>query len=93
VAYFLSEAAFFVETQYETPFKLSTSRRHARGGGGLGAILTAGAQGQKEKAAEAAFAYANVRSRSAALHRCPTDHIDRAYTRRPAHSQRFGGGM
>jgi hypothetical protein len=46
-------------------------------------ILTAGAQGQKEKAAEAASAYVNVRSRSAALHRCPTDHTDRAYRRRP----------
>jgi len=30
------------------------------------------------------------RSRSAALHRCPTDHTDSAYTRRPAPSNRVG---
>jgi len=57
---------------------------------GLGAILTAGAQGQKEKAAEAASTYIKIRSRSAALHRCPMDRDDRAYRRRPERSNPVG---
>jgi hypothetical protein len=34
--------------------------------------------------------YVNIRSRSAAPHRCPTDHTDRAYRYRPAPSNPVG---
>src|SRR6516164_1752491 len=70
------------------PFRFLLSRLHwprgARRRGGLGSILIAGAQGQKEKAAEAASVYViDIPTVGASLHSSPTDHTDRAYRRRP----------
>jgi len=46
---------------------------------------------EKEKAAEAASAYViDIPSLGASLHKCPTDHTDRAYRRRPEQSNPAG---
>src|SRR5262249_43351790 len=66
----------------------SRRRGHARGRGKLGA---AGLNSEKEEAAEAASAYViDIPSFGASLHKCPTDHIDRAYKRRPEQSNPAG---
>src|SRR5215831_3034459 len=49
------------------------------------------AAGAKEKAAEAASTYViDIPSLGASLHKRPTDHIDRAYRRRPGYSNSAG---
>ena len=52
------------------------------------------AAGAKEKAAEAASTYViDIPSLGASLHKRPTDHIDRAYRRRPEQSNPAGSAI